>query len=163
MANRAKEKGDRFERSVVHYLNNNNIPAQRVPLSGAVRGFPGDVTIECFNPPIIVQCKHFANSHKRLFALAEKNLVTIVSEEHGGDIYFLMMFERFIDWWKNHRMPLFFEPPVEFLRFADCARWLEREDMLLVKRDRGSPFALIKNETLRRMIKGPIYEVKLRY
>lgn len=46
MPNRAKQKGDRIEREIVDLHKEINIPAQRVPLSGAAGGvFTGDVVI----------------------------------------------------------------------------------------------------------------------
>jgi hypothetical protein len=47
MANRARQKGDRAEREIVHLHQAMGVPAQRVPLSGAAGGrFSGDVWIE---------------------------------------------------------------------------------------------------------------------
>ena len=46
MANRARQKGDRIEREIVHLHEKMGVPAQRVPLSGAAGGhFSGDVWI----------------------------------------------------------------------------------------------------------------------
>lgn len=55
----AREKGARHERHVVKLLKDADIDAHKVPLSGAVEGYPGDVLIE--HPSlgrIIVQCKN---------------------------------------------------------------------------------------------------------
>ena len=46
MPNRSRQKGDRLERKIVHLLHEAGIPAERVPLSGAVGGtFSGDLSI----------------------------------------------------------------------------------------------------------------------
>lgn len=46
MANKAKQKGDRAEREIVHLHTELGIAAQRVPLSGAAGGlFAGNVVI----------------------------------------------------------------------------------------------------------------------
>lgn len=45
---RHKQKGDRVEREIVSILKRHGIPAKRVPLSGSVSGYPGDVQA-CIN------------------------------------------------------------------------------------------------------------------
>ena len=47
MSGRApKRKGDRVEREVVKLLTKGGVHAKRVPLSGAAKGYPGDVVAE---------------------------------------------------------------------------------------------------------------------
>jgi hypothetical protein len=49
MPNRSRQKGDRFERSIVDSLNGIRLDAQRVPLSGAAGGhFGGDLQFRWF-------------------------------------------------------------------------------------------------------------------
>ena len=38
-----RQKGDRLERAIVATLKAHGIEAKRVPLSGSVKGYPGDV------------------------------------------------------------------------------------------------------------------------
>ena len=57
MANRSKQKGDRFERGLVETFNAYGMNAKRVPLSGAANGFKGDVLFECQGIPKRAECK----------------------------------------------------------------------------------------------------------
>ena len=57
MGKSAKVKGDRFEFEVVRQLVTAGFDAHRVPLSGAVKGYPGDVRIDTPSRVWILQCK----------------------------------------------------------------------------------------------------------
>lgn len=49
MGNPSRQKGDRFERSIVASLNSIHLDAQRVPLSGSAGGhYGGDLTFRWF-------------------------------------------------------------------------------------------------------------------
>jgi hypothetical protein len=63
MVNRAKIKGDAFERQVAADLTDAGLPAHRVPLSGAVPGYAGDVIAEAPGRRWVIQCK--INTNKR--------------------------------------------------------------------------------------------------
>lgn len=52
-----REKGARFERSVVEAFNAFGMDAKRVPLSGAAAGFKGDVHFVCQGAPRVAECK----------------------------------------------------------------------------------------------------------
>lgn len=47
MSNPSKQKGDRFEREIVHLLQEHGIAAEKVPLSGAVKGGSFEADINC--------------------------------------------------------------------------------------------------------------------
>ncbi len=66
MPNRSKQKGSRFEREVIHVAESLGIKAHRIPLSGAVSDYPGDVSIA----GRLCECK---KRHKTI-AFLEKNL-----------------------------------------------------------------------------------------
>lgn len=53
----SKRKGDRYEREIVNALLHVGISARRVPLSGAVAGYPGDVEIQLGGRWLLGQCK----------------------------------------------------------------------------------------------------------
>jgi len=57
MANRQRQKGDRFERRVAQKLTDLGLTARRMPLSGACVGFEGDVEYFPFGQRLLVQCK----------------------------------------------------------------------------------------------------------
>jgi hypothetical protein len=63
MVNRAKIKGDNFERQVAADLTAAGVPSHRVPLSGAVPGYAGDVVAEAPDRRWVIQCK--INTNKR--------------------------------------------------------------------------------------------------
>lgn len=53
----SKVKGDRFEYQVVHEIYDAGFDAHRVPLSGAVAGYPGDVKVTTLERDWLIQCK----------------------------------------------------------------------------------------------------------
>ena len=57
MGRASKIKGDRFEFQVVRELKEAGYAAHRVPLSGAVEGYPGDVRIDLPDRVWLLQCK----------------------------------------------------------------------------------------------------------
>jgi hypothetical protein len=64
MPNRSREKGDRFERECVNRLKDLGLPAERVPLSGAVGGsFTDDIIVSGHQ----VECKTRARAWSDLF------------------------------------------------------------------------------------------------
>lgn len=69
MANKSKQKGDRFERAVVIALNAHGLNAKRVPLSGSMRGFKGDIHFECQGISKVIECKKRKNGFKTIKTL----------------------------------------------------------------------------------------------
>lgn len=61
MASKSKAKGDRFERAIVHKLQDLGLPAVRTPLSGAVASFPDDIVLELEGREVRLECKKRAN------------------------------------------------------------------------------------------------------
>lgn len=57
MGRASKVKGDRFEWQVVRELHEEGLAAHRVPLSGAVKGYPGDIRVDAPSGPWVLQCK----------------------------------------------------------------------------------------------------------
>lgn len=57
----SKRKGDRFERQVVDDLVKAGLKAHRVPLSGAVEGYEGDVLVNAHDGEWKLQCKITTN------------------------------------------------------------------------------------------------------
>ena len=152
MPNRSRQKGDRFERALVHRFTAAGIGAHRVPLSGAVDGYPGDVLLDGYAPPIIVQCKHFADSFKRLFLIADARPVSLIIDAPGGRSFVLFRDGAFFEWLSS---PSQLSPNsvVEVTPLTVVARYLEREDVLFVKRDRGAPFVVVTLEAAARIIR----------
>ncbi len=63
MSSKSKDKGSRFEREIVNRHHEEGITAKKVPLSGAVDGYKGDVEIlyPSYGKPIIGECKSRKN------------------------------------------------------------------------------------------------------
>ena len=58
MSGRApKRKGDRVEREIVKRLTEGGVNAKRVPLSGAAKGYPGDVVAVMGGRELCLECK----------------------------------------------------------------------------------------------------------
>lgn len=62
----SKRKGSRWERKFVAACQDHGLVAQRVPLSGAMDGYPGDVVV---SDSILVECKYRrkGSGFKRLY------------------------------------------------------------------------------------------------
>lgn len=56
-----KRKGDRLERATVSLLQAHGIAAKRVPLSGSVAGYEGDVVATVAGREVVLECKSRAN------------------------------------------------------------------------------------------------------
>ena len=70
--NRSKSKGSRFEREIVDAAKAHWLDAYRVPLSGAVEGYPGDVVvIDGKGERWVVEAKKRADGFKTLYGWLE--------------------------------------------------------------------------------------------
>ena len=79
-----REKGNRFERSVVDALNAFGLEAKRVPLSGAAAGFKGDVHYKERGIPRVMECKVRKNAWKDLYDyLAEAEIDRLIIKRDG--------------------------------------------------------------------------------
>jgi Holliday junction resolvase len=61
-----RQKGDRAERDLVKRLQAAGLPARRVPLSGSVKGYPGDVSATVGGREVTLEVKsrkNFATLH----------------------------------------------------------------------------------------------------
>ncbi len=96
MPNRSKEKGSRFERAIVVALNAHGLNAKRVPLSGAVQGFKGDIHFDCqgMPMPIVAECKKRANGFKTIRAMRGDADILICADDRT-DPQVCMSFEYF--------------------------------------------------------------------
>lgn len=76
MPNRQRQKGDRFERSIVEALNSIRLDAQRVPLSGSAGGhYGGDISFNWFSERAKFEAKvrAGADGFKTLYQWIEGN------------------------------------------------------------------------------------------
>ena len=64
----SRQKGDRTERALVRYLQDRGLAAERVPLSGSVRGrFGGDVSVPLLGVDRRVEVKCRGAGFRRLY------------------------------------------------------------------------------------------------
>jgi Holliday junction resolvase len=73
MTSPAKVKGSGFEREVVAALRDGGLPAKRVPLSGAVEFYEGDVIVCLNGKDHIIECKRRKAGFKTLYGWLGKN------------------------------------------------------------------------------------------
>lgn len=78
MPNRSKQKGDRLEREIVELLRANGLDAYRIPLSGAQRGFKGDIEVRLRDSKLTLEAKSRANGFQLIYkALGSNDLLAI--------------------------------------------------------------------------------------
>jgi Holliday junction resolvase len=75
----SRQKGNRAERALVHYLQDRGFAAERVPLSGAARGrFAGDLSVPVLGVDRRVEVKVRANGFRELYAwLGDRDLLIV--------------------------------------------------------------------------------------
>lgn len=94
----SKIKGDRFEYQVVRELVTAGFFAHRVPLSGAVKGYPGDVRVDPTpTGPWVLQCKISSSSGGRVAVVRFLCEVTVGHVDIGKHRYVAMHSGVFLD------------------------------------------------------------------
>jgi hypothetical protein len=80
----SRQKGNRAERSIVRYLQERGFAAERVPLSGSVRGrFGGDVSVPLLGVDRRCEVKCRANGFRQLYDWLEgADLLVVRSDRH---------------------------------------------------------------------------------
>jgi Holliday junction resolvase len=75
----SRQKGNRAERALVHYLQDRGFAAERVPLSGATRGrFAGDLSVPVLGVDRRVEVKVRANGFRELYSwLGDRDLLIV--------------------------------------------------------------------------------------
>jgi len=97
----SRDKGNRTERNLVNWLNENGIPAERVPLSGACRGsFGGDILLKDTGHKIEVKCR--ANGFKTLYDWLDGNDFLIVKADRKPSLVVMDM-EKFKEFYNAFR------------------------------------------------------------
>lgn len=70
---RSRDKGCRFERALTTTLISHGIPAKRVPLSGAMAGFKGDVLAEIAGIERAFECKARKDGFREIYGWLDEN------------------------------------------------------------------------------------------
>lgn len=83
MSGRAsKVKGSGFEREIVLILREAGVEADRVPLSGAVMAFPGDVKLNLRGERVTAECKRRKSGFKTHYRWLGNNKVLFLRDDH---------------------------------------------------------------------------------
>ena len=103
----SRDKGANFEREVVNWHKDRNVEAERIPLSGAVKGnYSGDLKI-CPQQALLAECKRRARAWQDLYdALDQDNsdmLFIRKDRERTLVVLPLETYEAFLEWigWKE--------------------------------------------------------------
>ena len=92
----SQRKGKRAEREVARLLRDAGIPARRVPLSGSVEGFLGDVVIELGDRELVGEVKRRRDGFKELYRWLEgRDLLFCRADRRGWVV--VMPVEIFIE------------------------------------------------------------------
>jgi len=98
----ARDKGANFEREIVNWHRLRDVPAERIPLSGAVKGnYAGDLKI---GPTLgmIAECKRRARGFGALYAALEQDNsdMLFVRDDRKETLVVLPLatYEAFLEW-----------------------------------------------------------------
>ena len=82
MAHPSKRKGDGFEREVVAILQGHGIAAEKIPLSGAVKGgsYEGDIRCPVRGLDRKLECKRRAQAFATLYGFIGSNYAAVVRD-----------------------------------------------------------------------------------
>lgn len=69
---KSRSKGYRAENNLVHELKRQGIESKRVPCSGAVRGFKGDLIVSVGNRDVSIEVKCRKDEFKPIYALFDR-------------------------------------------------------------------------------------------
>ena|SRR6185437_9391959 len=96
MAHPSKRKGDGFELEVVHYLQEQGIAAEKIPLSGAVKGgsFEGDIRSPVRGVDRKLECKRRAQAFGTLYGFIGTNYAVVVRDNRTPPLVIM----RLSDW-----------------------------------------------------------------
>jgi Holliday junction resolvase len=82
MGKKSRDKGARIEREMVHALQDEGFAAERVPLSGAMRGrFGGDISVPLLGRDRRVEVKARADGFRELYKWLEGSEFLIVKAD----------------------------------------------------------------------------------
>ncbi len=96
MGKASRDKGARFEREIVHWFLDQNIPAERVPLSGAAKGsYAADIR---FGPVLgwTGECKRFSTGLGKLYdAIAQDDADVVFARADRKETLVCMTLDTF--------------------------------------------------------------------
>lgn len=94
MTHPSKAKGNRGERDTVNYWKAQGFKAERIPLSGAVKGgeYEGDIDVYFRGPddaPMVGECKVRKSGFKKVFDYLGANDFLVLKQDRGERVYII--------------------------------------------------------------------------
>ncbi len=145
----SKVKGDRFEYQIVAELNTAGLTAHRVPLSGAVKGYPGDIKVTTPTGDWILQCKISARANEsgRTAVIRFLHDVGIGRVYAEGETYLALQQDRFLGLMRGE-LPEVVNMPEMKTKGGQIAQAIAGHDALVFRRDGVKTwYALVREAT----------------
>lgn len=92
----SRNKGARFEREIVNTLKERGYLAERIPLSGAMGSFKGDVQVKIGNRTLKFECKSLANGFKFLYSKLGDNDALILRADRQ-EALIVLKFDQWVE------------------------------------------------------------------
>lgn len=87
----SRNKGARFEREIVNLLRQAGYTAERIPLSGAMGTFKGDVQWQLRDQLLRIECKSKGNGFKFLYDKLSGNDILAIRADHESPLVVLSL------------------------------------------------------------------------
>lgn len=107
----SRQKGDRFEREIVHLLQDAGFAAERMPLSGALRGKYGgyDVMVPGLKRDLKIEAKHHGDGFKRVYEWIEPADLLVMRADRTEPLVVMRM-SLLIELLKEHKQTTEIKP-----------------------------------------------------
>ena len=83
MGKPSRDKGYRGEAAVVRQAVEHGVAAQRVPLSGAAQGYPGDVILRALGEEWVTEVKVRASGFKQIYKWKGDNDILVIKSDRN--------------------------------------------------------------------------------
>lgn len=141
----SKLKGDRYERETVEALIHAGLRAQRVPLSGAAPGYPGDIYLYLGHRTVLCQCKisKTGEGYTIVSRMLKQACFGRVETESGS--FYAMHFLSFIRYLKDQAgyLQTFCHMPVLTTKGKTFTDAIMGHEILFYRRDRGDTYVIV--------------------
>lgn len=87
----SRDKGSRLERAIVNDLRAAGLDARRVPLSGSMRGFKGDVQIHLAGRTLTLEAKSRASGFSFIYKAIENADLLAVKVDHAEPLLIMRL------------------------------------------------------------------------
>ena len=96
MGKASRDKGYRGEAAVVRKALDHGVAAQRVPLSGAAEGYPGDVKLHANGVEWTMEVKVRGSGFKQIYGWLGDNDALVIKSDRNPELI-VLQFEDFLD------------------------------------------------------------------